>query len=159
MLSFAHDKFEDRGEDAGERTSDHVIYAFFYVSICLALTPAALCIITHSGLLEAISSRATLSSSKAANSEQPISDDVKCHLLEAAIKKARSYDDSLFWVGWFLFPSVVTLIVGLALLAWADHAKGVATAMTVVLAYCSAHVAILLWKLGVALISGHKVQE
>lgn len=165
MLSFAHDKFEDRGEDAGERTSDHVIYACFYVSVCLALIPAALCIITHSGLLEALSSRATLNFEKGQSvsgeekSPVSISSDVRCNLLTDTIKKARSYDDSLFWVGWFLFPSVVALIVGLTLLVWADHAKGVATAMTVVLAYCCAHVARLLLKLAVALISGQKVAE
>jgi hypothetical protein len=81
-------------------------------------------------------------------------EDIQKALLEDAIKKARSYDDSLFWVGWFLFPSVLTLIAGLALIAWADHAKGVAIAMTVVLGYCSAHVARLLLMLGIALYRG-----
>ena len=150
MLSFAHDKFADRDDPEG-RTSDHVIYALFYVSVCLALTPAALCIITHSRLLEAITHGLI---SKGERRQTHENEDIQRNLLEEAIKKARSYDDALFWVGWFVFPSVLTLIAGLALLAWADHAQGVAIAMTIVLGYCSAHVARLLLKLAIALYHG-----
>ena len=155
MLSFVNDKFFNR-EDSG-RTTDHVIYACLYVSICLALIPAALCVITHSGLLQALASKTTLGTSRNGTERQSVNDDVRCNLIRDAIARARSYDDSLFWVAWFVFPSVVTLITSLTLLVWSDHAKGVATAMTAVLVYCCAHVSRLLLKLGVALYKGQKV--
>ena len=68
LLSFAHNKFGGQaGEDPDSSTStssqelptDHVVYACFYVSTLLSITPGAFAWLTHGGMIQIVSSMVT----------------------------------------------------------------------------------------------------
>ena len=133
LLSYAHDKFSDRknpdGSEATERAAEHTVYACFFLSILLSITPGAFAWLTHSSTLQMITS------ANSAKRKAPQNDITKDNL-ERAIAQLKSFGDSRFWIANFLCPAVVALYVGVIVLVWSNHSNGVALVTTIGLAYC-----------------------
>ena len=55
--------------------------------------------------------------------------------LKKAIDEVQSHDDALFWFVCFVCPSLMTMIMGIMIFVWTDHALGVAIALSVALFY------------------------
>lgn len=140
LLSFTHDKIADRagGSDdpPQERVTDQIIYGFFYFAAILALFPSALSWFTHGGMLAFLAKHSASERSQSDAASTLITGQKRRDYLIQAIDEMTSFDDTLFWVVWFLVPSAFSITLGITVLVWAEHGRIVSVMATVGILYC-----------------------
>ena len=129
LLYYTELKYSSRSPPSTKPT-DEVTSGFLLVSLILALISAAVSGITHSGVLSTLATQRKQKRTSAASNANERYDTLK-----NALSEVQSHDDALFWFVCFLCPAIVSMIMGVMIFVWTEHALAVAVAVSVALVY------------------------